>query len=143
MLIGIAIGGKSVGRVIHQLYAHREATIGKTVWSLMGLGFHGNNISSGPLKRSMGLHVAASKSHCTDLVDLMIKALNPVHMLRGGGCGNKILMVLEGRVMPMSLQVCGTKKWDTCSSEEIISAAGWMLTDIHGCQIDYMYVPDN
>ena len=142
VLIGIAIGGKSVGGVIHQPYAHREATVGRTVWGLKGLGFRGINISPGPLKRGMGLHIAASKSHYTDLVDQTIKALNPAHVLRGGGCGNKILMVLEGKVDAYVFPSNGTKKWDTCGGEAIISAAGGMLTDIHGSQINYTFVPN-
>ena len=142
VLIGIAIDGKSVGGVIHQPYTSRESTEGRTIWGLKGLGFRGVKLAPGPLKKGLGLHVAASKSHYTDLVDQTIKALNPAHVLRGGGCGNKILMVLEGKVDAYVFPSNGTKKWDTCGGEAIVSAAGGMLTDIHGQQIDYTYVPD-
>lgn len=141
VLIGITVGGKAVGGVIHQPYTTPTDTVGRTIWGLKGLGFRGVNITPGPLKQGKGLHIAASKSHFTDLVDQTVKALNPAHLLRGGGCGNKILMVLEGKVDAYVFPSNGTKKWDTCAGEAIVEAAGGMLTDIHGAQIDYTYVP--
>lgn len=142
VLIGIAVAGRAVGGVIHQPYTHPKDTIGRTIWGLKGLGHRGVDISPGPHKKGQGLHVAASKSHYTDLVDQTIKALNPAHCLRGGGCGNKILMVLEGKVDAYVFPSNGTKKWDTCAGDAIVCAAGGMLTDIHGREIDYTYVPD-
>ena len=141
VLIGIAVAGKAVGGVIHQPYTTETDTVGRTIWGLKGLGFRGVNINPGPLKRGEGLHIAASKSHYTELVDQTIKALNPTHLLRGGGCGNKILMVLEGKVDAYVFPSNGTKKWDTCGGEAIVEAAGGMLTDIHGVTINYTYVP--
>ena len=50
-------------------------------------------------------------------------------------------MVLEGKVDAYVFPSNGTKKWDTCAGEAILNAAGGMLTDIHGNQIDYTHVP--
>ena len=141
VLIGITVAGKSVGGVIHQPYTHKEATFGRTIWALKGLGFRGVDISPGPLKRGLGLHIAASKSHSTPLVDQTIQVLNPAHIVRSGGCGNKILMVLEGKVDAYVFPSNGTKKWDTCGGDSILYAAGGLLTDIHGEDINYEHIP--
>ena len=44
--------------------------------------------------------------------------------------------------MPMSFRVCGTNKWNTYGGEDIISATGGLLTDIHSYRIDNTFVPD-
>jgi len=56
---------------------------------------------------------------------------------RVGGAGNKCIMVAAG-VTDVYLYPCpGTNKWDTCAPEAILRAAGGVLTDPTGKQIDY------
>ena len=64
-------------------------------------------------------------------------------MIRAGGCGNKILKVLEGVVNAYVYPSIGTKKWDACAGDAILRAVGGRLTDIRGREIVYENRPDN
>ena len=142
VIIGIALGGKAVGGVIHQpFFTAPDATMGRTVWGLVGLGVRGANIPTNPLA-STGFRLVVTRSHYTEHVDSTVKALNPTENLREGGCGNKVLMVLEGRSDAYVFPSSGTKKWDTCAGDGIVRAAGGLFTDIHGKDILYDYVPE-
>ena len=57
--------------------------------------------------------------------------------MRAGGCGNKILKLLEGEVDAYVYPSIGTKKWDSCSGEAIVHSLGGRLTDILGDNLDY------
>lgn len=142
VLIGIAVAGKSVGGVIHQPYTHPTDTVGRTVWGLKGMGVHGIDITAGPLKKGQGLHVAASRPEYNQLLEHVIKPLNPAHCSENGGCGYKMLLVLEGKVDTSIFPSKSSFKWDTCAGDAIVYAAGGILTDINGRVIDYTYVPD-
>ena len=106
------------------------------------MGAQGISVSSGPLKKGQGLHVAASRPQYNVHLDKITKPLNPVHCLINGGCGHKMLLVLEGKVDTYIFPSKGSFKWDTCAGDGIIAAVGGVLTDIHGKDINYTYVPD-
>ncbi len=137
MLIGIALGNKAIGGVIHQPFVTApDNTMGRTVWGLVGLGVRGaNQITARPPPGS--LRVVVTRSHFTESVDNTLKAIEPTENLREGGCGNKILMVLEGAAEAYVFPSRGTKRWDTCAGDAIVQAAGGVFTDIHGNDILY------
>lgn len=142
VIIGIALGGKAVGGVIHQPFVTApDATLGRTVWGLVGLGVRGANIPTNP-PASSGLRLVVTRSHYTEHVESTVKAINPTENQREGGCGNKVLMVLEGRSDAYVFPSRGTKKWDTCAGDGIVRAAGGLFTDIHGKDILYHYIPE-
>ena len=142
VLIGISIAGRAVGGVIHQPYTHPKDTVGRTIWGLKGMGVRGITVSSGPLTRGEGLHIAASRPRYNKHLDGIIKPLNSTHCLINGGCGHKMLLVLEGKVDTYIFPSKGSFKWDTCAGDGLIAAVGGVLTDIHGKDIDYTYVAD-
>lgn len=141
VIIGIALGGKAVGGVIHQPFiVGPDSSMGRTVWGLVGLGVRGR---ATPITApSPGLRVIITRSHFTEHVKNTVDALNPIESLREGGCGNKVLMVLDGRSDAYVYPSMGTKKWDTCAGDAIVKAAGGLFTDIHGNDILYNYVHD-
>ena len=137
VLIGIALGGKAVAGVIHQPFVTAaDNTMGRTVWGMVGLGVRGGNVITNPPAPG-SLRVVVTRSHYTEFVEQTVKALNPTEDLRAGGCGNKVLMVLEGKAEAYVFPSRGTKRWDTCAGEGIIRAAGGVFTDIHGEDIRY------
>lgn len=137
VLIGIALEGKAVGGVIHQPFVTAaDNKMGRTMWGLVGLGVRGANIPTS-LPVSGGLRVVVTRSHYTELVEQTLTAINPTERLRDGGCGNKVLMVLEGRAEAYIFPSKGTKRWDTCAGDAIVRAAGGVFTDIHGKDIMY------
>lgn len=143
VLIGISIAGKAVGGVIHQPYTHREDTVGRTVWGLVGLGVHGIDTGSGPHKRGLGLHVAASRPQYNKHLPHITTPLNTAQCLINGGCGYKMLLVLEGKVDTYIFPSRGSFKWDTCAGDALLAAVGGVLTDIHGKDINYRYYGDS
>ncbi|KAA3670673.1 3'(2'), 5'-bisphosphate nucleotidase [Paragonimus westermani] len=66
----------------------------------------------------------------------------PAQVLRVGGCGYKVLLLLEGRAHVYLFPSIGTKRWDTCAPEAILNAAGGRLTDMWGRPYDYHAVTD-
>ena len=119
-------------------------TVGRTVWGLKGLGIRGVDVGAGPHKKGLGLHIAASRGQYSEYLDDVTGPLNMAHCLINGGCGHKILLVLEGKVDTYIFPSRRSYKWDTCAGDAIIVAAGGALTDIHGRAVDYeCYVDDN
>ena len=137
VLIGIALGNKAVGGVIHQPFVTGpNNSMGRTVWGLVGLGVRGANHNTAPVPPGT-LRVVVTRSHFTETVDKTLKAIEPTENLRDGGCGNKVLMVLEGKADAYVFPSRGTKRWDTCAGDGIVRAAGGVFTDIHGNDILY------
>ena len=142
MLVGIAVRGRPAGGVIHQPFfgaSSGQTVLGRTIWGMTGLGIRGAT----PIQpdqssaRKDGLKLVITRSHFSDLVDQTVKSIDPAELMRAGGCGNKILMVLEGKADAYVHPSVGTKKWDTCAGETIIQAAGGSLTDLLGRPLPY------
>lgn len=60
-----------------------------------------------------------------------------MQILRYGGCGFKVLKLLEGCGHVYVYPSKGTKKWDTCAPEALLLAMGGSLTDMFGQPYDY------
>lgn len=137
VLIGIAVDGKAVAGVISQPFANYKTdpqTTGRTVWGLVGLGVFGAKEMSPPTDK---LVIATSKSHWSENVSQTMDALQPCEILRVGGTGNKVLLVIEGKAHAYVYPSSGCKKWDTCAPEAVLRAKGGILTDVHGNDIPY------
>lgn len=140
VLVGIAVQGKPVAGVIHQPFygsnlgrpAHQQ---GRTVWGMKGLGVRG--ISPLPSRTGGGLRLAISRSHYSETVKRVTESMGASEKVIAGGCGNKMLMVLENAVDAYIYPSTGTKRWDTCAGDALIQAAGGEVTDLHGRPLVY------
>ena len=142
VLVGIAVRGRPVAGVILQPFfgtSSGQAVIGRTIWGMPGLGVRGATpvCPDQSAARKDGLKLVITRSHFTELVDQTVKSIDPAELLRFGGCGNKIVMVLEGKADAYVHPSVGTKKWDTCAGEAIVQAAGGIITDILGRPLPY------
>ena len=148
LLIGISVGGKAMAGVIHQpFYGGGQSgspgaspsppgpALGRTVWGMRGLGVRGLLPQPPPPPDAMRLVV--TRSHYSEVVDQTVKTLQPSEVIRAGGAGNKILMVLEGKADTYIYPKLGTKKWDTCAGDALVHAVGGLLTDVHGKPLSY------
>ncbi|KAF8572049.1 hypothetical protein P879_04128 [Paragonimus westermani] len=138
-------------------------TITRIVWALDGLGVFGVKpnppASPVPYPINPSLTVGAAphvivvtRSHPTASLSAVIDACAPTEashsslftyrVLRVGGCGYKVLLLLEGRAHVYLFPSIGTKRWDTCAPEAILNAAGGRLTDMWGKPYDYHAVTD-
>ncbi|XP_019881570.1 3'(2'),5'-bisphosphate nucleotidase 1 isoform X2 [Aethina tumida] len=137
VLIGIAVNGRAVGGVVHQPYynfQNNEDTCGRTLWGLVGMGVGGFTPSEPPKDKFI---VTTTRSHNSDVVMRCLEAVKPDEVLRVGGAGHKVLLVLEGKAHAYIYPSAGCKKWDTCAPEAILEAAGGKLTDIFGEHYSY------
>jgi len=137
VLIGISVDGIPVAGVIHQPF-YNDKGQGRTVWGMVGLGVFGHLPVSLPRATNPGLAIAVTRSHFSQIVQDTLHAINPDHILREGGAGNKYLKVIEGYADAYLYPTKGTKKWDTCAGEAILKSMGGTTTDCIGKPIQYL-----
>ena len=137
VLIGIAVHGRAVGGVIHQPFLSAEGD-SRTVWGLAGLGVRGLDVPNLRPVDPDKLRLTVTESHSSEMLEQAVRAVAPAELLRTGGCGHKILMVLEGVVDAYIYPSQGTKKWDSCAGDGVLRAAGGTLTDIYGRELSYV-----
>jgi 3'(2'), 5'-bisphosphate nucleotidase len=138
VLIGIAVKGEAVAGVIYQPYynyqAGPDAELGRAIWGIIGLGAFGFEPKSPPEGQNI---ITTTRSHGTRAVVEAVERCEPTEVLRVGGAGHKVLLVMEGRAHAYVFASPGCKKWDTCAPEAVLHAAGGKLTDIHGNKFQY------
>lgn len=141
ILIGISINGRSVAGIIHQpFYGHSTGSLApRTMWGLVGLGCYG--ISKLPLDTNK-LVITTTASHGNKNIEDSIAAIKPDEVLKVGGAGHKVLLVIEGKAHSYVFTSNGCKKWDTCAPEAVLRATGGQLTDSFGNEIEYNYRED-
>ncbi|XP_050295168.1 3'(2'),5'-bisphosphate nucleotidase 1 [Anthonomus grandis grandis] len=137
VLVGLAVKGKAVGGVIHQPYHEykvKKECSGRTLWGLVGLGVGGFTPTSPPKDKFI---VTTTRQHADDVVNKTLEVLHADEVLRVGGAGHKVLMLLEGKAHAYVFASKGCKKWDTCAPEGLLRSLGGVLTDIHGREYNY------
>jgi len=139
VLIGISVCGEPVGGVIHRAFSKDSTDAeGSTFWVLKGLGTRGLSITSRQVPaKPEDMKIVFTRSHYTDLIHKTVEALKPREVLRKGGCGNKVLLVLEGEVDAYVFPSPGTKKWDTCVGDAMVREVGGVMTDVNGANLKY------
>lgn len=138
VLIGVAVKGKAVGGIIHQPYYNYASTgaepIGRTLWGLIGSGVGGFVPKDPPEGKFI---VTTTRSHSNEVVQAALDALKPDEILRVGGAGHKVLLLMEGKAHAYVFASKGCKKWDTCAPEALLHALGGTLTNINGQFYEY------
>lgn len=136
VLIGIAFREAAIGGIIHQPFFKCSTTnkLGRTIWGLKELGTSGYVKKSPPENK---LIVTTTRSHSNEIVQSTIEALKADEVMKVGGCGFKVLQLLEGKAHCYVFASAGCKKWDTCSPEAILEADGGILTDMFGKHYNY------
>lgn len=143
ILIGISINGSAVAGVIHQPFYNASKdknTEGRTMWGLVGLGCFG--VISKKLPQDK-LIVTTTASHGNKNIEETLDAIKPDEVLKVGGAGHKVLLVIEGKAHSYVFTSYGCKRWDTAAPEAVLKASGGKLTDIFGNPIEYNYRSDN
>lgn len=131
-LIGITYKGVPIAGVVNAPFS------GKTVWGVVGVGVFGLSYTAPEPGRRW---IVTSRSHMTERLQELIKAVNAQKVLQVGGAGSKGLMVLEGQADAYFFPQLGTKKWDTCAIEALFRASGGCLTDAYGADLPYSPLP--
>ncbi|KAM7538998.1 hypothetical protein Aperf_G00000054829 [Anoplocephala perfoliata] len=166
VLIGVAVRGRAVGGVVCQPFfmpdfrtaietpegqnrkPHVEETEQRLIWGLEGLGVFGlvgQPITEAPVFNAaseagadeFANRIVCSFSRSTADSLMAIDACLPSKVYRIGGCGFKMLLLLEGVAHAYIYANTGCKRWDTCAGEALINTIGGRVTGVDGRQYSY------
>ncbi|KAL3316068.1 hypothetical protein Ciccas_005286 [Cichlidogyrus casuarinus] len=158
ILVGIAVNGKPIAGVICQPFYSNiftddpnmppssvtlDSTSSRLIWALDGVGVFGiePKLPASPLSFDNSSEtcniVVTTRSHLTSIVKSSLNNCLPSKVLHIGGCGYKVIKLLEGGAHAYVYASPGCKKWDTCAPEAILRVAGGSLTDVFGKEYDY------
>uniref|UniRef100_A0A023FE96 3'(2'),5'-bisphosphate nucleotidase 1 n=2 Tax=Amblyomma cajennense TaxID=34607 RepID=A0A023FE96_AMBCJ len=107
---------------------------GRTMWGIVGVGAFGISRTPPPSDKKI---ITTTRSHSSPIINSCIESMKPDEVLRVGGAGHKVLLLIEGKAHAYVFPSKGCKKWDTCAPEAILHATGGLLTDIHGNRLQY------
>jgi len=130
-LIGISIDGKPAAGIMYQPFVDN----GRLIWGVVGGPLEG--VSRVAPRTDNRLILTTTASHNSAAVDNAIAKIKPDEVIRVGGAGYKVLLLLEGKADAYVFPTKGTKLWDTCAPEAVLRSAGGRLTDTNGKDIEY------
>jgi 3'(2'), 5'-bisphosphate nucleotidase len=161
VLCGVTRNGRPIGGVIHC------PLTGTTVWGAVGVGVIGmeelkhqpsiemeSDKSTRPLNNDddediidtahrtnpappQGGIIVTTRSHFSVQMRNVLRGMDPQCILRSGGAGSKVLLILSGRADAYVYPSKGTKSWDTCACEAILLALGGKMSDSYGNPLIY------
>eukprot|EP01126_Amoeba_proteus_P029206 TRINITY_DN2879_c0_g1_i10.p1 TRINITY_DN2879_c0_g1~~TRINITY_DN2879_c0_g1_i10.p1 ORF type:complete len:281 (+),score=60.59 TRINITY_DN2879_c0_g1_i10:90-932(+) len=127
-LIGVVLKSTPIAGVIFQPLLENN----NLFWGIVGYGVEG--LPTRKQEEEKGLTLTITKSKSPQLHDFVQK-MQPLAVMRLGGCGYKALQVLLGNAD--LFVTTGTKRWDSCAPEALLRALGGCVTDLKGQPIDY------
>lgn len=81
--------------------------------------------------------IVTTRSHFSVQMRNVLHGMDPKCILRSGGAGSKVLLILSGRADAYVYPSQGTKSWDTCACEAILIALGGRMSDSYGQPLIY------
>ena len=138
VMIGLVIDGRpTVGAVAHPLSEKVfGGIVGAGAWVEDAQGAR-RPLQTSTIERAPGIRLVASKTHRTDRIDRIKRALQIEDEMNVGSVGLKIGLVSEA-VRDLYVYTGGrTKIWDTCGPEAILHGAGGKMTDVDGAPLVY------
>jgi 3'(2'), 5'-bisphosphate nucleotidase len=140
-MVGLTHFGKpTVGVVV-------EPATGLELYACKGLGTYKSQLSGEgrPSRVKISdtadprhLRLAVSRSHRDPRVDEVIQLLKVQDVISSGSVGRKVALVISGEADIYVHPARGTKLWDTCAPEVIVSEAGGVLLSGMGEPIAYL-----
>jgi 3'(2'), 5'-bisphosphate nucleotidase len=136
--IGLAVEGRSVLGVVYQplpdvLY---RAVEGLGAW-IERVGFEPLRASVSDERRVERMRLAASRTHRSPRMDVVVRALGLEEEVRRGSVGVKVGLIIERQCDVYVHLSSRTKQWDTCAPEVILSEAGGKMSDLFGEPLGY------
>ena len=136
--IGLAVDGRSVLGVVYQplpdvLY---RAIEGEGAW-IERAGFEPERARVSDEKEVERMRLAASRTHRSPRMDMVMRALNLKEEVRRGSVGIKVGLIIEQQCDVYVHLSPRTKQWDTCAPEIILTEAGGRFTDLFGDPLGY------
>ena len=79
------------------------------------------------------------ESKMMTLLEASIKSLPNSQLIHAGGCGYKVLSVIDGEADAYIYPSAGLMKWDTCATEAILRSLNGSLTDVFNNEYVYFH----
>jgi 3'(2'), 5'-bisphosphate nucleotidase len=138
VMIGLCVEGRpTVGAVAHPLSDKVYAGIvGAGAWVEDAAGAR-MALHTSAIERAPGIRLVASKTHRTQRIDKIKKALQIEDEINVGSVGLKIGLVTEAKRDLYVYTGGRTKIWDTCGPEAVLTAAGGKMSDVDGSPLVY------
>ena len=87
--------------------------------------------------------IVTSRNHATEIIKSSLNKIPKSELILRGGCGFKIIVLLDGNADCYLYPSRGTKRWDSCAPEAVVRALGGECTDILNERYDYSNIsPD-
>jgi len=126
-LIGISYKGRPIAGIVNRPF------VNQTIWGIVGVGVFGLKTRPEDSKRDTKRRVCVTtRSHGGKAIEEYLTMVKPDKVIRAGGAGGKVLMILEGDADAYVFPSLGTKKWDTCAPEAVLLAAKGLCTEPDG-----------
>lgn len=138
VMICIAMRGHPIAGVIHQPF------LGKTYWAWEANGLSKDladlvSSRSKAVPKSDTLIITHSRSHLDDAAIKSVREAfgnQKVDFLPAGGSGFKVLQLLAGNAT-LYVHPSGTRRWDVCAPQAVLTAAGGRMTGLDGFPLIY------
>lgn len=111
--------------------------VGRTIWGAVGVGVRGISVPDPASIPADRRYITTTRSHYSPTLKALLESQQPQQVIRCGGAGSKGLLVLSGDADAYLFPSTGTKRWDTCAIDALITAEGGRFTDQYGEPIDY------
>jgi 3'(2'), 5'-bisphosphate nucleotidase len=145
ILIGICLNGEPVAGVITRGFT------GETLYGIVGVGWFCEHMTAEKKAAMIAVResrdvarriVCTTRSHSDPVLEEYVANVNATSVIRSGGCGAKVFLMLEGKADAYVFPKYGTKKWDTAAPQAILTAYGGLLTQPNGSPIGYSSLLD-
>ncbi len=136
--IGLALEGESVLGVVYQPLPDvlQWAVRGRGAW-IERAGFEMVTARVSEESDIEVMRLAASRTHRSQRMDRVVRALGVCEEVRRGSVGVKVGLIVEQQC-DLYVHLSGrTKQWDTCAPEIILTEAGGRFTDLFGNPLKY------
>jgi 3'(2'), 5'-bisphosphate nucleotidase len=138
VMIGLLEGTRAVAGAVHAPVAGTSwaGAPGAGAWRVGGDG-QWVPVRVSPQKDLGRARLVASRSHRSAALQRALAALGGASVRALGSAGLKGAEVAQGRADAYVDTGPGTKRWDACAIDALVTAAGGRVTDARGAPIDY------
>ncbi len=137
IMIGLAVAGMATVGVVYS--PPREllmvGVVSEGAWAWEGGEWRRLHVSD--VRDPRKATIAVSRSHRSDRVDAIMRALGITREIRHGSVGMKVSLLATRQADLYIHPTPGTKEWDLCAPEAILRAAGGEMTDMYGRPLRY------
>ncbi len=137
VMIGLAVAGMATAGVVYCPPRNllMVGVVSEGAWAWQEGTWHPLQVSD--VRDTREATIAVSRSHRSDKVDAIMRALGITREIRHGSVGMKVSLLATRQADLYIHPTPGTKEWDLCAPEAILRAAGGEMTDMYGRPLRY------